>query len=374
MKLGFDAKRITHNATGLGNYGRIILSAFAEYYPTNEYFLYTPSPGNLNLRKQLLLTDSVSFHYPQRFQKIFPPLWRSYGISSDLKKDNINIFHGLSNELPFNIKRSGILSIVTIHDLIFLRYPKLYNPIDRRIYTCKFKEACLQADRIIAVSEQTKKDIISFFKIKENKIRVVYPGCNQLFYKQVTREEINKIKEKYAITQPYILYVGSIEERKNVLLAVKALSKIEKDVILIAVGRRTHYMDTVEAYAKENKLDERLRLLTNVPFEDLPALYQSAALFVYPSFFEGFGIPIAEALASNTPVIAATGSCLEEVGGMGSLYTNPNNIDELAELMNSVLNNQHLADSMRHQGAKYVERFSAANLSIELMSVYKEIL
>ncbi|MDR1161060.1 MAG: glycosyltransferase family 4 protein [Tannerellaceae bacterium] len=374
MKIGFDAKRITHNGTGLGNYGRIILNSFTDQYPGNEYLLYSPNPGNLKLRDQLQPGQAISFQYPTGLNKLFSPFWRTFTITTQLRKDNVDLFHGLSNELPLNIRKSKIPSVVSIHDLIFLRYPHLYSAIDRRIYAYKFRQACLQSDRIIAVSEQTKRDIISFFTIDEDKIDIVYSRCNLAFYSKVSDEEKARVREKYALPYPYILYVGSVEERKNLLLIVKALKGLKEDISLLTIGRHTPYMDTVESYVKENNLQGRVRFLTNVPFVDLPAFYQMADIFVYPSFFEGFGLPVLEALVSNVPVIAATGSCLEEAGGPGTLYTDPNNENELRELIRMVLTDKALADSMRVKGLAYSKSFANNTLAGELMNVYRRVL
>jgi glycosyltransferase involved in cell wall biosynthesis len=292
----------------------------------------------------------------------------------DLKRHQTTIFHGLSNELPFGIHTSDIPSVVTIHDLIFLRYPRYYHPIDRRIYAYKFRRACLEANRIVAVSQQTKEDILAFFGIAEEKIDVVYQGCDESFYQPQTDERKEEVSRKYALTIPYILYVGSIEERKNLLELVKAFDLLGADGLrLVVVGRRTPYAAGVEAYIREHGLQERVDILSGVPFADLPALYQMASLFVYPSCFEGFGIPVLEALVSNTPVVAATGSCLEEAGGEGSLYADPHDAHQLKEHIEAVLTRPSLADAMRRQGQIHARRFAADRLATEMMAVYKSL-
>ncbi|GHT11776.1 hypothetical protein AGMMS4956_05330 [Bacteroidia bacterium] len=154
-------------------------------------------------------------------------------------------------------------------------------------------------------------------------------------------------------------------------MPVKALSKIPEDVHLVAVGKPTPYQAEVEAYAAKNGLSSRLHIINNVAFEDLPAIYQSAAVFVYPSFFEGFGIPIIEALSSGVPVIAATGSCLEEAGGLNSVYIDPNDDAELAKKINTILGNKELSDSMIAAGKMYVQRFSEKAIAEQLMQIYK---
>jgi glycosyltransferase involved in cell wall biosynthesis len=373
MILGYDAKRVTHNRTGLGNYSRFVVNGLASCFPENIHYLYTPGQGDERLR-QAVEHPNACFRYPQGAVKLCPSLWRTRLVLSDLKKDRVELFHGLSNELPLGIGRSGIPSVVTLHDLIFLRYPQLYAPIDRRIYHYKFRQACLQADRIVAVSRQTKEDVVSFFNIREEKIAVVYQGCDSSFYRPVADDRRQEVRDKYGLTTPYILCVGSIEKRKNLLSVVKALRGLDSGISLVAIGRRTAYADTVEAYIREQGLGGRVRLLAGVPFAELPAFYQMAELFVYPSFFEGFGIPVLEALASGTPVVAASGSCLEEAGGTGSLYVDPSDADALADRMKQVLTTPQLAGEMRRQGQIYAKRFAPDRLASEMMTVYRDVL
>lgn len=374
MKIAFDAKRITHNATGLGNYSRFVVNGLLAFHPENQYNLYTPGKGKDFLRNQITSHNAVSFHYPTGlFEKSFPDYWRFTGLKSQLIKDKIDIYHGLSNELPYHIRKSNIASVVTIHDLIFIRYPQFYKYIDRAIYTYKFRQACLNADRIVAVSKMTQSDIVSFFNISPDKIDVVYQGCDASFKRTITEAEAIAIKTKYDIRSPYILNVGSIEERKNLLLLIKAIKEIKEDVQVVVIGKRTPYTNLVEKYIQENNLTSRIKLLSNIPFNELPAFYQMASLFVYPSFFEGFGIPILEALHSNVPVIAATGSCLEEAGGPGSLYTDPYNEYELSSLIKSVLSNNQLADSMRRKGKEYLKQFEDKKLSDDMANIYKQL-
>lgn len=374
MKVAFDAKRITHNSTGLGNYGRYVIDILSDYYPENAYDLYSPSKGKDHLRNKLREKKNITYHYPSPIDSLLKSVWRSYGIIKDLKKFSPDIFHGLSNELPIGLKKAGIQSVVTIHDLIFIRYPQFYKKIDRTIYNHKFRKACEQADRVIAISDMTRQDIIKTYHIPEEKIDVVYQGCAPLFLKQVSPEQKEKIRTKYNLPSRYILSVGSIEQRKNLLLIVRALRQLGKDIHLIAIGKRTPYTDIVETYIKENNMQQQVSILNNVPFEDLPGFYQMADLFIYPSFFEGFGIPIIEALHSNVPVIAATGSCLEEAGGPDSLYVEPNDVNDLSEKINWILSTPTQAELMKKAGKEYVKRFTDQQIANDLMNVYRNVL
>lgn len=369
MKIGFDAKRAAQNRTGLGNYSRYMIEILTDYAKENEYLLYVP-----NARKATLLgylTQKTNVCFPIGNWAKFSSLWRIWRITRTIKKDQLSLFHGLSNELPLNISTArNCKSIVTIHDLIFLRYPECYHLIDRKIYTFKFKRACQKADRIIAISECTKRDIISFFGIPEEKIDIVYQGCDKQFKAIAPDTEKDKVRQKYHLPERYILYVGSIEERKNLLLLAKALKHIKEPISVIAIGKRTPYTTKVESYLKENQLEGQMHFFSNIPFNELPAFYQMATTFVYPSLFEGFGIPLLEALNSGIPAIGATGSCLEEAGGPHSLYVNPTNEVELAQAVEQTLTNQALRESMITEGKKYALKFEESKIAADMLNSY----
>ena len=221
LRIAFDAKRITHNATGLGNYGRTMVAMLARFAPQNRYDLYTPDPGRDELRRRLDGIPQLTFRYPRKpLHGPFKALWRSLGLSRELAPDTA-LFHGLSGELPSGLRKRGVRSVVTIHDLIFLRFPAYYKPVDRWIYTLKFRSACRRADRIIAISEATKRDVMHFFGIPEQKIDVIYQGCDERFKHPVDAALLDDVRRRHALPDHYILSVGSIEERKNLLLLLR---------------------------------------------------------------------------------------------------------------------------------------------------------
>lgn len=168
--------------------------------------------------------------------------------------------------------------------------------------------------------------------------------------------------------------MGTIEERKNLLLTVKSLTSVVQEIKLVVIGRETDYVADVRDYMDEHNLKHRIKFLANVPVEDLPAIYQQAKLFVYPSEFEGFGIPIIEALNSGIPVIAATGSCLEEAGGPDSCYIHPKDDIQLAFTINSLINDQEKYDKMVQAGYIYVKKFDDAELAEKLFNTYTKVL
>lgn len=370
-KIAFDGKRAFQNFTGLGNYSRYVVEILAKYYPQNSYLLYAPKVRLNNRLEALIQSPSVDFASPKRaFSRAFSSLWRFKGICSDIKKDNVSLYHGLSAELPYGINRVGIPSVVTIHDLIFLRYPSYYSPLDRWIYKKKAVYACKHANKVIAISECTKRDIVTYLNIPSEKIEVVYQGCHPIFKTEVSTLQKENVAMKYSLPQNFVLCVGTIEERKNLLLAVRSLKHLPNDIHLVAVGRPTKYLKTVQQWVDSHHLNERFHVLSGVPLEELVALYALAKVFVYPSRFEGFGIPIIEALCQGVPVVAATGSCLEEAGGAHSLYVNPDDDEALAKHIQAICLDLSLAKNMIQKGYEHAQRFDDKRIADQLIALY----
>lgn len=373
MKIAFDGKRAVKNGTGLGNYSRYVLESLCKHGDANDKFIVYSPKGRMNTWMQRIIdtfTPKISLVINS---SVFASVWRTFGVTQDAEKDGAAIFHGLSNELPLNIAKSKMKSVVTIHDLIFRRMPECYKFFDRKIYDYKFRKAAENSDVVIAVSECTKKDIVELYHIDAEKIRVVYQGCDAQFAKEISEDEKIRVAQKYDLPERYILNVGSIETRKNALQIVRALKDVDASVSLVIVGRRTKYAAKIDEYVKSNGLDARIKIISGIDFKDLPAVYAQAEVFVYPSFYEGFGIPIVEALNVGVPVIAATGSCLEEAGGASSIYVDPTNDKEMSDAIDRVLADTDLKAKMIADGKEYAKRFSEEQCAKEIFEIYREI-
>lgn len=386
MNIGFDAKRAAQNRTGLGNYSRFVIRILSEKFAGNQYHLYTPKPHRMPYLQEIPTLKHLFLHFPpQGIWSRIRSLWRVWGITKDIQKDGIQIFHGLSNELPLNIRTpeqrkmkaggKGCKYIVTIHDLIFIHTPQYYHWIDRQIYNFKFRRACRCADRVIAVSEYTKQEIMHYYHTPESKIDVVYQGCDPVFSQEIEEGKLQEVKARYQLPDKFVLYVGSIEERKNLMLVAKAMAELNRRAAIhvVAVGRHTAYVDQIQDFLKAQGIDHLFHFYHQVPYADLPSFYKWASTFAYPSRIEGFGIPLLEAISSGVPAIGCTGSCLEEAGGPNSIYVNPDDAKGMADAILRTCTDEPLRQHMISEGKKYALNFSDEKLSHDLMKVYENL-
>ena len=372
MRIGFDAKRAYLNNTGLGNYSRDCIRILSDIFPDNSYHLYSPKTAENPRLGFLNERSNITSHFPKNFiERMFKGFWRSALIKKKLES-TIDLYHGLSNELPLGIQMTGVKSIVTIHDLIFIRYPELYKGVDRQIYMIKFKKACRAADIIIAVSEQTKADIIEFFGTPREKIEVVYQSCAPVFQNRL-ESKLNPDISKYNLPDDYLLYVGTVEERKNLLNIIKAVHRMPKEN-LIVVGNGKAYMKRCRDYVLDNGLGTRVKFHSNVPTDDLAEFYYGAKTFIYPSTFEGFGIPVLEALFCKTPVITSRGGCFIESGGPSSIYIDPHDPSEIVDAVQRLNSDKILRDNMINDGFKHAQKFTDETVAANLMKVYQRVL
>lgn len=372
MKIGFDAKRLFNNFTGLGNHSRTTIDILTEFYPDNEYLLYTPKINRNGITGPYLEKEACKTILPNGLVK--GGIWRTFGLSKAVQKEYVQVFHGLSNEIPVGLK---IPSVVTIHDVAFKTFPGMYHATDRFTYNIKWRYACSKADRIIAISESTKKDIIRFYNVAPHRIDVIYQPVNGIYYTHdngicpVSLEQ--QVKDN-----PFMLYVGSINSRKNLLGIVKAIELLPKEsrIPLVVIGDGRGYKQTVLDYIAEHKLNHLIVFTSEkVGTLGLRYLYSKARMLVYPSFYEGFGLPIVEAMLSNCPVITSNISSLPEAAGPDSLYVDPANPADIADKIKALLDNDALHLSVTEKGYRFaIEKFNPQTLARQLVEVYGRLI
>ena len=376
LHIGFDAKRIVRNATGLGHYGRTLVTALSAALGSKaRLHLYVPDPGRDDLRALVPQSPYIIYSLPAHCRtRIGRDLWRTRGIVADLKRDGITLYHGLSGELPVGIRRSGIRTVVTIHDLIFMRHPEYYNPIDVAIYRWKFRRACREADRIVAISECTRRDVAELGHFPLDRIDVVYQSIDHRFRRHVTDGERAEVARRYALPHRYILFVGTIEERKNAGLVIEALPHIDPEVHFVMVGRQTAYTRRILRRASALGVSDRVHTVSGVPDADMGAIYRSAEVFAYPSRYEGFGLPIVEAIQCGLPVVAATGSCLEEAGGDACFYVGPDDVQAMTDTLSRLLASPSLRRESVERSRNYIRRFENGDIARQMTEVYRRTL
>lgn len=366
--IGYDAKRIVRNGTGLGSYGRTLVNDLAPIMPDTTLRLYAPDAGRDDLRYQVQPRENVRFCYPRHLRfRLQRDWWRMKGVVKDLQRDGVELYHGLSGELPEGLSAAGIPGVVTVHDLIFLRHPEFYPALDAFFYKLKFRKMLREATRIIAISACTKRDILYYGDFPEDRIDLVYQSCSTRFSQPVSPSLLVEARRKYRLPQRYVLNVGTVEVRKNILLGIRAMAKLPADLHLVIVGRQTKYQKQLDAEIRRLGLGNRIHFLQGVPNTLLPAVYRQAEAFIYPSRYEGFGVPVIEAIQSGLPVVAATGSCLEEAGGPDSLYVDPDDADgSAAAVLSAMENRTGMVERSRH----YVRRFENQDVASQVLEVY----
>lgn len=371
MKIGFDAKRAYNNAAGLGNFSRNCMTALSAQFPDDRFFLFHPGNRTPLYAPQGNCTEIK----PEKFWwKNLNNAWRSFQITKLAKKLELDIYHGLSHELPVGIEKTGIKSVVTIHDLIYLRYSEFFRRIDRNIYDRKFRHACRVADRIHAISEQTKRDLVTYFSVPEEKIQVVYQSVNPLFFQQADAETKLQFRKKKQLPAKFILTVGTVEPRKNLLALLGGMVSSGINIPLVVVGKPTKYQQKAEAFISANKESLQVIFLTGIQNHELALLYQLAEVMIYPSLFEGFGLPVAEAQASGCPVITSNTSSLPEAGGDAAIYISPENPEEIGKAIDSLLNDKNLREILIINGKRNAQRFLPEILASQLKELYNSLL
>lgn len=372
--LGFDAKIANAQLDGIGHYGRFIVKAIASTYPDNAYLrLYTPEQlPNAEYEALAEMPNVESMEPDGSLWRRLSTLWRMWHVSKDAKRGDVELFHGLANTIPYGLYRKDIRSVVTIHDLQFIHYSRQFNILERIVKYIDMRSACTRADRIIAASEATKRDLRRLLHINPDKIDVVYPGCDAMYSHPVSSEDVERIREKYQLPERYLLNVGNMEERKNFGLIVEAMAELPEELHLVVAGQQTNYTKRIKRRIKNLGLEERIHF-RNIVHSDRPALYKGADIFIYPSHFEGFATEILEALSIGVPVIAARGSSLEEAGGTKSIYVSPRDCGEMVEAIEQLMANDELRNEMIAAGKHHVRHFRPEVAAYNIMKCYQRI-
>ncbi len=369
LVLAFDAKRLFNNFTGLGNYSRTFVRNLQRFYPEHEYHLFTPKISENEETEYFLNNENFIIHTTEGIK----PFWRTFGMSKDVNQLMPDIYHGLSHEIPFGLDKK-IIKVVTFHDLIYEKFPSQFNWTDLITYKLKYRSSAVRADHIVAISESTKYDLKDLYRVANEKITVIYQSCNEIF--QTPSSEIELLPAALKGMSPYFLYIGSIIERKGLLQTIIAFAKLpqehKKPFVVIGTGNKK-YRKKVDDMIRYYKLENYFHFMNNIQNQALASIYDHCFALIYPSVYEGFGIPIIECLFRNKPVITSEVSSMPEAGGKGALLINPYSPDDIKNAMIR-LNDETLYTELRDKGIEYVKsNFIAEATASRSIKFYREI-
>lgn len=365
LVLAFDAKRLFNNFTGLGNYSRTLIKNLQFYYPEHEYHLFTPKIVSNEETSYFLDNDNFFIHLP----KSTPFLYRTFVMSKQINELSPDIFHGLSHELPIGLSKN-IKTVVTFHDLIYEQKPRQFNYWDTLMYKTKYRRSAKMADGVIAISQSTKNDLYTHYRISEEKITVCYQSCHEIFQ----NFESTWVKNSHAT--PY-LYVGSVTPRKNLLSIVEAYHLLpaayQRPFVIIGSGSGD-YIHEVKSRIQKYGLESKFTFVGNVPNVQLLRYYADAFALIFPSHYEGFGIPIIEALFCMTPVVTSKLSSLPEAAGPGGIFVkDPKNIEQIMDAMIQ-LHDQALYNKLSLEGHEFVKtNYNSSVTSARVIEYYKKL-
>lgn len=364
--MGFNVNDILGSPAGIGRYTNNLVTNILKIDKDNKYFLFSPKRLPKRLRYKFSIYKNC--HLIESNNPI-TQLWLQSIVPYLLKRHQIDLFHS-SNSTNFigSVKR-----IVTIHDVIYKRYPQYFTKKTILNLQIAFWMVSKKAHYIIANSETTKNDIIKFLKIPESKIKVIYLGVDDNFKIIKDKDLLNKIDEKYGLTKNFILSMGTLEPRKNILTILRAFykTKARNNYKLILVGKRGWFFKEIFRLINQLKMEKYVKYLGYVDDVDLPLILNLASLFVYIPFFEGFGLPVLEAMKCGVPVITSNVSSIPETINGAGVLVSPTNIDELAQEIDLILENEKLRQNMISKGLKQAQKYSwekAANQIIELFN------
>ncbi|HEX5817668.1 MAG TPA: glycosyltransferase family 1 protein [Gemmatimonadales bacterium] len=373
--IGLDAVRALRNGTGLGNHARGVLRGLREAAPDLALVLYSPRPARPAWAGlPTALAAPLRLPPPAWRGPGLRALWRTFRLGRAARRDGVTLYHGLTHEIPRDLPATGIPSVVTFHDLLFLTHPEFFPAIDRASYAWRYRWSAAHASAVVAVSAATRDALVERLGVAADRIAVIPPARDERFAAPVPAEALAAVRARHDLPSEYVVAVGTLEPRKNQALAVEAVARLGAGAPpLVLVGRDGGSAATLRALAHARGVAARVLLRSDVSDADLPAVVAGARASCYLSVAEGFGMPIVEALGAGVPVVAAAVDCLREAGGPGTRYVPPDDADALAAALGEVLGDTALAGRMREQGRRHAARFDRVTLARRHLALYDAV-
>jgi glycosyltransferase involved in cell wall biosynthesis len=376
MHVAIDGKRFYLNASGLGRYSRTLIPALLDEAPADALTLtmFKP-PGTVKFEEEphpCLQIETASYRLPGN---VGNALWRFRKLPRLIESGPYSLFHGPSHVLP---RKTRCPMVVTMFDLIFLRYPDYFPLWDRNYYRHMFKKSSQRADHIISISQATKADLVNYLDAPEENISTVYPACDADLT-PLSAERLGDIHRRYDLPDDYVVYVGTIEPRKNILRTAQAFDRlladgrIDERVMFLIVGSQGWFYDEILSGIEELTFRKNIRLVGPVFGEDLAGMYQLATVMAFASEFEGFGYPVLESMQMGTAVLTSRISSLPEAGGDAAHYVDPLEVDDIATGLEKLINDPAYRQALVQKGFEHARKFTAQKMASKTLEIYKMI-
>lgn len=377
-RIAIDAQSVWGQRTGIGNYTYHLVENLPKIDQKNQYFYIFNS-----FSKKLPQLSAFQYKNVTPIFTRIPNLWYNHTNRQQLykwwfpfllKQLNIELFHGTDFIGTYH---NSFKTIITVHDLSFCHYPQFFPNYLNNLRS-EMSPHLNQAHTIITDSDSTSRDIETFYpQVDKNTIKRIYLGIDDVFFKPVDEITIEKTKTKYKLPQQFFLFLGTLEPRKNLVGLISAYRQLPNNIKqtypLVIAGKKGWLYEPIFEMIKKPDLNPHIHVLGYVANDDIPAILQAAILFVYPSFYEGFGLPVLEAMASGTPVITSNTSSLIEISADVAYLINPNNTDSIIEGIINLISNQEYYNYLKKSGPSHAKTFSWEKMVKEVINVYESV-
>jgi glycosyltransferase involved in cell wall biosynthesis len=375
MRIGFDIRPFLREETGVGVYFRNLLFSLAKIDKSNEYFLFSSSlKDKFNPKKipPFRKKHFREFSYPVKIVNFF---WQRFGWPplDFFFKNRLDLTH---SPTPLPLPTQG-KKIVTVYDIFFLEFPELADNQARRNFAQRMRRTMQKADGIVTISRFTAQQLRERFEVEGKRIKVVYPGIDRPYWENVEQKKLEQTKADYNLPSDFLLFVGASEQRKNLLNLLEALKIVHarnKKITLLLIGPKGQDHKNVKTKIQELELDSWVKMIGYLDDIELKNFYWLASAFVYPSLWEGFGIPLLEAMACGVPVVTSQTSALPEAGGEAAVYSDPRNPEDIAEKIILVLEDHSLREKLIAAGKKRIQSFGWESAASEVLRFYEFIM
>lgn len=375
MRIGFDIRPFLKEETGVGVYFRNLLFSLAKIDKSNEYFLFSSSLKDRFNPKKLPPLEKKHFRefpYPVKIVNFF---WQRLGWPplDFFFKNRLDLTH---SPIPLPLPTRG-KKIVTVYDIFFLDFAELADNQARRSFTQRMRKAMQEADGVVTISRFTAQQLEERFGIEGNQIKIVYPGIDRSYWENVEQKELEQTKANYGLPSEFLLFVGASEQRKNLLNLLEALKIVHarnRKISLFLIGPKGRDHKNVKTKIQELELDRWVKMIGYLDDKELKSFYWLASVLVYPSLWEGFGIPLLEAMACGVPVVTSQASALPETGGEAAVYSDPKNPEDIAEKIIQVLEDNSLREKLTAAGKKRIQSFGWEDAASDVLRFYEFIM